>query len=377
MDEQRNGFRKHFLRWARVALYLYFFLLAIAVMGAGFKGFKAFAAELLATASHPLTGLFIGVLATSIVQSSSSITAIVVSLCAAGVLPTENAIPIVMGANIGTSVTNMLVSLAYFRIRAEFRKAVSAATVHDFFNILTVAILFPLNTATGFLHTAASYCADRFFAVGRISFLSPIKAVTHPVVDAMKSGLEVWGLGGTAASVFMIIFGLAMLFTVLVLLTKTLRSFMMDRAAVLIDRVLSRSGYLGLLVGAGITAVIQSSSVTTSLLVPLAASGIVTLEQIYPITLGANIGTTVTALLASFAAAHPAAITVAFAHMFFNILGTSLFYPVRRLRMIPIRIAGWMGEVCARRRWIIFAYVACALYAVPAVGILLGRLLGG
>jgi sodium-dependent phosphate cotransporter len=109
------------------------------------------AETLIATTTNPLVGLFIGILATSIIQSSSSTTSIVVGLVAGGALNVANAIPIVMGANIGTSVTNLLVSLTQIRRDLEFRRALSAAIVHDFFNILAVIVIFPLQYFTNFL----------------------------------------------------------------------------------------------------------------------------------------------------------------------------------------------------------------------------------
>ena len=135
-----------------VIILVYLFLVSIGLMGAAFKGFgKEFAENLIKATSNPFIGLFIGILATSIVQSSSTTTSIVVGMVGSGVITISNAIPIIMGANIGTTVTAALVSLAHVTRREEFKRAISGATVHDFFNILCVAILFPLQVATGFL----------------------------------------------------------------------------------------------------------------------------------------------------------------------------------------------------------------------------------
>ena len=114
-------------------------------MGTSLKMFgKGMAESLIKTTSNPLVGLFIGILATSIIQSSSSTTSIVVGLVAGGALNVANAIPIVMGANIGTSVTNLLVSVTQVKRSDEFERALSAAIVHDFFNVLAVIVIFPL-----------------------------------------------------------------------------------------------------------------------------------------------------------------------------------------------------------------------------------------
>ena len=375
LEEQRR--LRPLLMWLRAIFYLYLFLLAIKIMGGGFKGFKPLAEELIKTSAHPLVGLFIGILATSIVQSSSCVTSIVVALCAAGSLRIENAVYIIMGANIGTTVTNTLVSSGYFRIRSEFRNAAAASTIHDFFNIMTVAILMPFEYFTGYFHGIAEALAELFHDVTAKTIVSPVKLIVGPVEHAVKEGLLWWGASKTVASIIMIVFGLFLLFFALIYLTKTLRAHLIDKVSRFMDRVLGRSGYLGLLAGFVVTAIIQSSSVTTSLLVPLAASGIVTLEQIYPITLGANIGTTVTAVMASIAAGVPAGMIAAFHHVTFNLTGTFIFYVIPWTRRIPLFLARKMGNVVAKHRWVLFVYIVVAFYGVTSLVILLYRLLGG
>lgn len=368
---------KPLLIWLRAVLYLYLFLLAIKIMGGGFKGFKPLAEQLIKTSANPMVALFIGILATSIVQSSSCVTSIVVALCAAGTLELSYAVYIIMGANIGTTITNTLISSAYFRIRGEFRNAVAASTIHDFFNIMTVSLLMPFEYFTGYFHKIAELLANAFHDVTAHTIVSPVKLIVGPIAHGFKDGLKWWGVTGTALHIFMILFGLVMLFAALIFLTRTLRGYLMERVSRFIDRVLGRSGYLGIVAGFVVTAIVQSSSVTTSLLVPLAASGIVTLEQIYPITLGANIGTTITAVMASIAAGVPAGMVAAFHHVIFNLTGTVLFYVIPWTRRLPILLARKMGAVIAKRRWFLFVYIIITFYGVALLIILLYRLLGG
>ncbi|MGB5893124.1 MAG: Na/Pi symporter [Ignavibacteriaceae bacterium] len=121
----------------QLLLFLYLFFLSLGMMGGSLKLFgKDFSETLIATTTNPFIGLFIGILATSVIQSSSSTTSIVVGMVAAGALTIESAIPIVMGANIGTSITNIIASLPQIKRNNEFRRAFSAAIVHDFFNVL-------------------------------------------------------------------------------------------------------------------------------------------------------------------------------------------------------------------------------------------------
>lgn len=163
--------------WTRLSLLLlllYIFFVSITLMGASFKFFgKGFAETLLSTTSKPLIGLFIGILATSLVQSSSTITSMVVGLVAGGALDVPNAIPIVIGSNIGTSVTNTLVSVGHISRPEEFKRAFAVATVHDFFNLLSVLALFPLQWKYNLLGDAASYLGDSFQQVGGMKLLIP------------------------------------------------------------------------------------------------------------------------------------------------------------------------------------------------------------
>jgi sodium-dependent phosphate cotransporter len=170
-----------------VVILLYFFLVSIGLMATAFKGLgEGFAKGLVRTTSNPFVGLFIGILATSIVQSSSTTTSIVVGMVGSEVVAIGNAIPIIMGANIGTTVTNTLVSLGHVNRKNEFRLAISAATVHDFFNIVCVCILFPLELATGFLEKSATLMSTLFQSVGGITFTSPIKLATRPVINFIE-----------------------------------------------------------------------------------------------------------------------------------------------------------------------------------------------
>jgi sodium-dependent phosphate cotransporter len=165
---------------------LYIFILSITLLGASFKLFgKEFAETLLATTSNPLVGLFIGILATSIIQSSSTTTSIVVGMVAGGLVSIEGAIPIVMGANIGTTITNTLVSLGHITRSREFIRAFSGAIVHDVFNLLTVAFLFPLQYFTNFLGHFALKMEIIFENAGGLKFISPVKAITKPVSSAI------------------------------------------------------------------------------------------------------------------------------------------------------------------------------------------------
>ncbi|MBN2564941.1 MAG: Na/Pi symporter [Candidatus Eisenbacteria bacterium] len=359
-------------RLVSVIAVLYVFLVSVKLLGTGFEMFGAeFSQNLIATTSNPLVGLFIGILATSIVQSSSMTTSTVVGFVAAGMLSIENAVPIIMGANIGTTVTCAIVSMGHITRKEEFRRAFAAASVHDFFNVLTVAVLFPLELATGFLRRTATLLAGFLTGGQSMSFASPVKQVVRPAVDLVVGAAE--RAAGAHAAPIVAVLGLGLLLLSLYVLVKRTKAMAMGRAEVVIDRMMGRSGLTGMALGMGVTAIIQSSSVTTSLLVPLAGAGVVRLEKIFPVTLGANVGTTVTALLASLAG-DSRGLTIALVHLLFNVAGILIVYPFKPVRNIPMILARRLADAAVRSKRNAVFFVVGLFYVLPGVLILIDKL---
>jgi sodium-dependent phosphate cotransporter len=371
-DATRNGPLATVLRLVAVAVALYVFLVSVNLLGAGFKLFgEGLAERLIATTSSPFVGLFIGILATSIVQSSSMTTSMTVGFVASGMLTIEHAVPIIMGANIGTTVTCAIVSMGHIGRREEFRRAFAAASVHDFFNVLSVLILFPLEITTHLLSRSARALAGVLVGGEGITFASPVKRAVGPAVGAVTDLAR--AAAGDHVAIVVVAVSLVLLFGSLYVLVRRTKALALGRAEVVIDRFLGRSGPAGIAIGAGITAVIQSSSVTTSLLVPLAGAGIVSLEQIFPVTLGANVGTTVTALLASLTG-DVRGLTIALVHLLFNIAGILIIYPARAVRQVPLRLARALADAAVRSRRNAVLFVVGLFYALPALLILVDRL---
>ena len=360
-----------------VFAFLYLFLVSIGLMGAAFKGFgKGFAEVLLASTSNSFVGLFIGILATSLVQSSSTTTSIVVGMVGAGALSIGNAIPIMMGANIGTTVTNTMVSIGHITRKEEFRRAIAGATVHDFFNLICVSIMFPLELATGFLQKSATYLSEAFLNVGGVSFTSPVKTLTKPTIN-MITHIFTENIGVSQKIGYFLVLGASFIFLFLSLyfIVKLMRSLLVDKIEIAMHNILNKSGVLAIAAGVFFTVIVQSSSITTSLLVPLLGAGVLTLEAAFPITMGANIGTTTTAILASFASGNPAAITIAFAHFLFNAFGVFFIYPIKIFRTIPIALAKWLGDLAFRKRRYALMYVFSMFFILPVLMIVISRIL--
>ena len=344
--------------------YLYLFLLSIDMMGSSMKMFgKGFTEGLIASTSNPVVGLFIGILATSFIQSSSTTTSIVVGLVGGGALTVPTAIPIIMGANIGTSVTNTLVALANMNRSAEFRRSFAASIVHDFFNFLAVLVLFPLQYFTNYLGHSSRIMADAFQHVGGLSYLNLVKAITKPVVHFIS------GLVQETAWILLLI-ALAFLFIALKQIVATLRKLVLTKAEALFDKVLFKTAIRAFFVGLILTVSVQSSSVTTSLLIPFAGAGLLTLTQIYPFTLGANIGTTITAVLASLVTGQIYAVQVAFAHVLFNISGIAIWYPLKK---VPIRLAEGFAALATKNRVYPLVYIFVMFFVIPSLLILVLR----
>ncbi|MGB5976801.1 MAG: Na/Pi symporter, partial [Cyclobacteriaceae bacterium] len=122
-------------RIVTVVFAMFLFLLSIELIATAFGQLgRETARSIISATSNPFIGLFIGLLITAIIQSSSTTTSMVVAVVASGGLGLAQAIPIIMGANIGTTLTSSLVSLGYITNKNEFRKAIGAGTVHDIFN---------------------------------------------------------------------------------------------------------------------------------------------------------------------------------------------------------------------------------------------------
>ncbi|MCK5023774.1 MAG: Na/Pi symporter [Candidatus Aenigmarchaeota archaeon] len=345
-------------------LTLYSFLIGIKLIESAFKLFgSGFAEDLITVTTNPIVGLFIGILATSLMQSSSATTSIIVGLVAGGGVPIVNAIPMIMGANIGTTVTNTIVSMAHVRRREEFKLALSGATVHDFFNIIAVIILLPIEYFTHILEISATYLAEIFFDTGGITLAAPLKIAVTPVVNAISSVVSDSGP-------LMLILGLVILFGSLRYIVKIMKSLIMTKMEVFIDKYLFKTVITSFLVGAIFTALVQSSSVTTSLVVPLIGSGMLTVEKIFPYMIGANIGTTITAILASLVTASKPAVTIAFVHLIFNMFGIIILYP---LKFIPIGISKKFAAFASEHRWVTIMYLIVAFYAIPLIVIIILR----
>src|SRR5690606_19891695 len=226
-------------------------------------------------------------------------------MVAGGALPLEAAVPMIMGANIGTTITAMMVSFGSIQQPAEFELAFSAATLHLLFNLLAVAIMFPLEMTTGALTQIAQTGQGLFANVGGMKLANPMKAATGPVVDLLMA--MVFG-----KPILLLVLTIALTYGTLVALVKLLKSLVLTKVEAFFDRVLFRDWKMAMVFGFLLTVAVQSSSIPTSLAVPLAGAGVLKLIQVYPFNLGSNVGTTISAFLAALATGEQLPIVAAF-----------------------------------------------------------------
>lgn len=384
------GRHREHAAWTRgiaAGLFLYLFLCAINVMGGGLKMMakapdtSAWMENLFGFAHNPFVALMAAVLITGIVQSSSFTTSMIITMAAAGTLDVRSAVFAVMGANIGTSVTGIIVSLANIRIRRQFRRAFTAALVHDIFNLLTVAVLFPIEWSTGVLYKVASFLAHGVGLETGGKPTSPIKIVTGPVVRALEWFSDLLFVNPSWVGLTMALAGLVLLFVSLLFMVANLRGALLRHIEGLFRSVFFRNDALAAMVGTITTVLVQSSSVTTSLIVPLAGAGAVRLNRVFAFMLGANVGTTVTGLIAAAAISNDpdtainekaVALTVALCHVLFNLSGILIWYP---LRAVPLGAARWYGKLASRSKRYAFLFMLMVFVVIPALGLALTELI--
>ncbi|KAJ0405061.1 hypothetical protein P43SY_001205 [Pythium insidiosum] len=296
---------------------LYFFMVAIKLIGDGFTlALGCNAKGAFDFADNPVAGVMIGTVATAVLHSSGTVTSIVVALVGSGGMTIRQGVYVIMGANVGTCVTCIMVAFGQVGERAQFQRAMAAATVHDMYNIWSVIVLFPVEVLFAPLERLSVAMSNAKANKG--AFKSPVDAVVNPLahkilavdkqaIYQIATGAKVCAPGGSfvKAGVFkgssmgdgsvgalVVCMGFAILVCALVTLVQMLGKLFLGPTKKAIAKLLDYNGYVNILVGTVITFAVHSSTVVTSTLTPMAGLGVITLEQVYPLVIGANLGTT-------------------------------------------------------------------------------------
>ena len=360
---------------------LFIFLVGVRGLGGGFRLLGEDLIQSFFTATeNPFMGLLVGLLATTLVQSSSVTTAMIVGLVAApeNPLPLLNAVPMVMGANIGTTVTNTIVALGHIGRRDEFERAFPIAICHDVFNYLAVLVLLPLEIATGFLQSTAGWLTGFLGNVGGVTYQSPLRtALSLGMAPISAINEALFTTEGNQALFLIAVSGL-LIFSALFFIVKVMSGAVQARVERAVNKALGVNAVISIMIGIIVTIMVQSSSITTSLLVPLGAAGLLRLERAFPVTLGANIGTTVTGFLAALAVTGvnaTAGLQIALVHLLFNLSGMLLVYPISAIRNIPLNLSRRVTRVAIHSRRLTLVWVALLFYGLPALAVLISRIL--
>jgi sodium-dependent phosphate cotransporter len=409
-----------------VCFFLYFFLFGLELLGSGAKvmsGCKA--GELFGDDTNPIAGLMVGILATVLLQSSSTTTSIIVSLTGSAI-SVKQGIYMVMGANIGTSVTNTIVAIGQMGDGDQLERAFAGATVHDMFNFMAVAILLPVEVITGYLNRLTGAMVKGADPEKGEKWEGPIKKIVSPIANKIiiankkliqavakdEGDEDSCSVGGgfypivceagtptasSCSSVGLIacdkktgdcpsffsknatadddkvsggvifFLSICILFFCLICLVAILQKMLLGMSTRIVYKATDVNGYLAIAIGASITMLVQSSSITTSTLTPLVGMGVLRLEQMFPLTLGANIGTTLTAILAAMVSEGTDPLQVALAHLFFNLTGIAIFYPIPFMRKFPLQAARLLGSTTRTWRGFPILYIAVMFVLVPMV----------
>jgi len=403
-------------------LFLYFFMVGLDMLSTSFQVVSGCTAGSLLSSSstNPLASVLIGIVATALLQSSSTTSSIVVSMCGAG-LDVQSGIYIIIGANVGTSVTSMIVSLTHLGEGDELERAFSASSLYYLFNILTALVLLPLEVGTQYLYRlTAAMLPSTMDETGGDTWNSPIKAIVSPftrriimankqlitdvstgVVDSCdsyypvtcqdyddgtrtcKAGLidcdattttsrcpALFQVGASKTDDIVsgwvcLVLAIFLLCLCLVGLVTVLRKVLLGASKRIIYKATNMNGILAIMVGIGVTVLVQSSSATTSALVPLAGVGVLSLQQMYPLCVGADIGTTFTALMAALVSSKLESLQVALAHLFFNLTGAVMWYVLPITRKLVYSLAKKLGVITKHWRGFPIFFIVVVFFLIP------------
>ena len=356
--------------WILIAFFVYLLLVGVGIIGDGFKwisGGAEGAAKIFSFARNPVIGVILGTLATALVQSSSTVTSVIVGLVAGG-MPVSIAAPMIMGANMGTTITNTIVSLGNIGERSMFSRSFQAATVHDFFNLYSIVIFLPIEMIFHPLERIGGVMAEWLIgeASASVSDFNVIGVATKPIATFVVGQLQF--LPTSIGALLAIATGVGFVIASVLYLGKLLRSVMTGKAMEIVHDAVGGGPWRRMATGTVVTVLVQSSSTTTSLIVPLAGAGALTTRQVFPFTMGANIGTCITALLAAMSVSGPTqefALQIALVHLLYNVFGVLVFLYTPWLRDLPVKSAVWLGDkVEVDRSWA-FGYIGTIFFLMP------------
>jgi len=338
----------------------------------------------------PMTGLAIGILGTALVQSSSAVVAAtMVSMASmvSGGLSMESAmrfgVPMVLGANIGTTITNTIVIFGIKRgmTMREFGDTIPGVIVDDVYEALTIGIFFAVEMTTGFLSNITLRLGDFFSEVLNLEslFAAFDKTIIDIIVNAPivkpLTNFMVNLLGPRIGGILLFVIWFAVIVFSMGLITKGLENLIELEWEDKVKAAFSNP-FRSFFTGFSITWLVGSSSIGTSLVVPFLATKVVDLRKAYPYLCGCNMATTVDlSQIYGYIAGGIVGLMLGSAHVLLNIMALTLWL-VSPLRFVPVMIAEKIGERIQENQnagvllafWVIFIF-----FVVPLAIIFLSR----
>lgn len=368
------------VRWVGIALAIYILLVAIHLITSGVESFGFHAVSTIVDyVTHPFLAVLTGLFLTFFVQSSTVVTAITVATVGVGVVPVEMAAMLIMGANVGTCFTSQLVAFGFYRSACDLKRALSAAMTHWWFNVLSLAVLFPLEVAFQPLTHGAGWLSERISQVPEpgLETTDLLGQFVEPVVSAIGVAGLIGKIGSNyAASGLSIILGIILIVAMIRWITHLMTEITAASSHLVLEHSVesheSPASVRSILAGLGLTMMSQSSSATICSTIPFAGTGMLSLRKFLGIVLGANLGTTLTAVLTAIAVpGHNSelALQAALVHVLFNLIGLIVVVAARPAGRLTV----WLSEKTADMgvRWPVPVLLAItASYTIIPLGII-------
>ncbi|WP_293950545.1 Na/Pi symporter [uncultured Corynebacterium sp.] len=353
-----------FLRWLLVLASIFAIIVGINLILDGVYNVGTTSTNrLYDLARDPFIGLLIGILTTALVQSSTTTTTLTVAAVGTGIVTVPVAIPIIMGANIGTTITALLVSFSYMGERREFKKAFTTAAMHLWFNVLVVLVALTIEMLFHPLQTISGDLADKVLGSSETTVPTThiVEDITTPIVDTIGThGLFGMVGNGGVATALSLITGTLFILVAIKVMSYQLRMITAATTHSLLDmfsspeentRLTLKANTLGVGVGLLFTIMVTASSVTVSSMQPFAVTKSLPRRAMLAVILGANVGTTLTAMIATFAivGVHGAfALQAALVHLTLNLVGALVVLCVPSLGRAITNLAAGSARLAAR-----------------------------
>ncbi len=306
--------------FVKLTFFLYLFILAIQLLKKASGMIAPDAKQFIFANLSPIKAIAAGWFSTTLAQSSGAVSSVAISFAGNNIIDLPTAVYILVGASMGTTITALIISLITVTSkRKDFRHGFEIALCYSIYSFFLVFIVFFLEYFFALFSRTALYLAKLF--EGNFSYLRVpdiVDLITSPLVSPLSENN------------FLFVFVIA--FLILIFALKYIGRAIIEvlggevKAKNFVNRHFDspiKAYFLGVL----LTAIVFSSSITISLLVPLAVAGLIGLRRSIPFILGADLGTFTDTFLVSLIVGETNAIAAAFAYAMFAIIGAVVFLP--------------------------------------------------